>query len=209
MSTLPFSKIRQRTSFGRILITGVFVISFGFGFRVREAIAEEKLTSGIAVGEFVVGFESTKCGGATGDGVKTGSELCYVCKYEERPVVLIFARTAGPGLARLVQQLDALIPKHKKKQLAGIVTLIGAEATVLQKRAKQFALRSKISHVPVLVPLTKTVNGPKDFQLSTKADVTVLMYVAGTVKANFALSAKSLTQKNVKRILADVSKIVQ
>ncbi|MFN5949118.1 MAG: hypothetical protein ACK43N_11540, partial [Pirellulaceae bacterium] len=44
------------------------------------------LQSGDALGAFTV----QKVGGATEDGVEVGESLCYRCKFQSRPMVLVF-----------------------------------------------------------------------------------------------------------------------
>ena len=192
----------------KLLVAGLMV-TFSSWSLSEQTWADGPLKSGIAVGQFVSSFESIKCGGAAKDGEKVGSQLCYICKYDQRPVVLIFARKSDAALARLVKQLDKLLEKHQGRKLAGIVSLIGAKPAVLKSRAKTFASRNKLKRVPIVVPVEAALSGPKDFQLNPAADFTVMMYVKGVIKANRAFTSKELTAKAVNLLLTDVRKILK
>ena len=58
------------------------------------ATASAEVTSGPQVGEPVGAFTVTKVTGNPDDGVEDGKTLCYRCKMGQRPVVMVFARSA-------------------------------------------------------------------------------------------------------------------
>ena len=61
---------------------------------VTAAVASAEVTSGPQVGERVGAFTVTKVTGNPDDGVEDGKKLCYRCKMGQRPVVMVFARSA-------------------------------------------------------------------------------------------------------------------
>ena len=130
--------------------------------------------------------EGSKHGGAfqvkaiTGE--KKGSELCYVCKFggEKRPgVVLIFTQKADENLAQVVKSIDA-VQKNNDKLGTVVVGVGGVAAADFEKLQSEHKLTT-----PLTVALDK--DGPKKYNLSKDAGVTVLVYKQGGVVAkNFA-----------------------
>ena len=51
--------------------------------------------------------------------------------------------------------------------------------------------------------------GPKSYQISKDADVTVLLYESFNVRANHAFGTGELTDAAIGRVVADVSKITK
>lgn len=181
-------------------------ISLTFASGLASQLAADDVKSTLAVGDFVSGFEVTKWAGATDDKVKLGSQLCYVCRYEERPVVVVFARKVDKNLAALVKGLDAAVARNSKKQLASFVSLLGNDRKQLATNAKTLIAKSGAKRIPMVSPIENAARGPSEFKLGADAQVTVVMYKAGEVKLNHAFV--SLTSKDVSRLLRDVAKLL-
>jgi len=165
----------------------------------------EELKSGLQPGKFIGAFYVTKCAGAENDGVAVGKNLCYRCKNGGRPQVMVFTRSSDKKVAKLVAGLDAAIEKNSDKELRAFVNLLGTDKDALSAEAKKFAKTSKAKNVPVVVP-NEFSNGPENYGLNPKAEVTVILAGAGKVQANHAFgSTKDL---NIDAVLADISKIV-
>ena len=81
----------------------VMAVALAFGVAV---VASAEVTSGPAVGDMVGAFTVTKVTGNPDDGVADGRTLCYRGKMGQRPVVMIFARSADEKLAKLCKELD-------------------------------------------------------------------------------------------------------
>ncbi len=168
------------------------------------ALSGAELKSGIAVGEFVASFEVVTCAGAESEEVKVGDKLCYVCKYELRPVVLVFARSSDKRLSRLASRLDKTVAECSDNKLAAFISLIGSESEELQKRAKRFGAALRLKNVPIVVPVKNPKNGPGDFKLARNAEISVMFYVEGVVKANYAFAPGELDDQGIKAMLDDV-----
>ena len=181
----------------------IFAMLAGSGL----ATAEE-LQSGIPPGEVVSPLEAVKCGGAKNDGVKLGERLCYVCKYDVRPVVAVFARGSSKPLGEFIKQIDMAVAKHEKEKLAAFVAIIGDRSRRLQLHAKALAVKYKIQNLPLVVPVENAEKGPPDFLLSDKAQVTVMLYVEGEVKARHAFAPGKLDAAGAQRVLKDLQKIL-
>ena len=152
---------------------------------VVAAVASADVTSGPQVGERVGAFTVTKVTGNADDGVADGKTLCYRCKMGQRPVVMVFARSADEKLAKFCKELDEEIEEHADTKLTAFVNMIGAEEESLKKSAADFVSK----------------NGPEDFKIAPDADVTVVCYKEGEVKANHAFAAGGLSDEKIEAIV--------
>lgn len=165
----------------------------------------EEIKSGLKVGEDVGPFDVTKLAGAENDSVKVGQQLCYRCKNGSRPQVMVFTRSTDEKVLALVKKLDAQMAKNSDKQLRGFVNLLGENKDAAADSAKKLAANSKVSNVPFVVP-NEYENGPADYGLNAKAEITVLVAKEGKVTANHAYAkAKDL---DVDTIVKDIEKAV-
>ena len=170
------------------------------------AIAAE-IKSGLEPGAAIGAFDVLKCAGATDDGVKVGAQLCYRCKYGTRPMVMVFARTPGEPVAKLAQGLDSAVAKNSDKQLKAFVNLLGSDREQMEAAAKELGTKNKLANVPVVVPV-EFENGPDNYGINPKADVTVIVAKGGKVTANHAFAKGELNEKSIEKILAEVPKLV-
>ena len=150
----------------------------------------EKLKSGPQLGDSVGAFHVEKCAGNESDGVETGEKLCYRCKLGNRPVVAVFARKNDKQLAALVKELDAIVAKNVSKKMAAFVNLLGEDSKSLKEQATKLVKESKAKNVAVVVPVDHK-KGPENYKLNPKAELTVLVYKQGRVRANFALPSEN------------------
>ncbi len=120
---------------------------------------------------------------------------------------MVFARKADDALASLVKEIEKAIEANQDKKLAAFVNLIGEDREELEKAAKQFIKKYKITRVPIVVPV-EYENGPQNFNISPEAEVTVMLYRRARVKANHAFGPGELAGK-VNQVLADLPKILQ
>lgn len=167
-----------------------------------------ELKSGLQKGKFIDAFDVVKCAGAPNDGVAIGEELCYRCKYDSRPMVMVFARTSDEKLAALAKQLDESVAKNSAKKLSAFVNLVGEDRDELEANAKELGETNKLENVPVVVPV-EYENGPANYGINPEADVTVILAAGGKVLANHALAEGELNDDAVKAILADVPKLLK
>jgi peroxiredoxin len=134
-----------------------------------------------------------------------GKELCYVCKYggEQRPgVVLIFTQKADENVAKLVKAVDA-VQKNNAKLGTVLVGVSGVTASDLEKMQETHKLTT-----PLTVAVDK--DGPKDYNLSGKAAVTVLVYAkGGAIANNFAFSDTSSAAAKAADIAAAAEKVLK
>jgi hypothetical protein len=117
-------------------------------------------------------------------------------------VVCVFARKTSEPLASLVKQIDSKIGENDK--LKGFVVILSDKdetAADLRKLAKDAGIKH--------VPLTKNGDPAEvpDYDISKKADVTVVMWNEGKVKASRGFKGE-LTEDNIRSILEDLPKLL-
>jgi hypothetical protein len=165
----------------------------------------DDVKSGLKVGEGVGPFDVTKLAGAENDGVKIGTQLCYRCKNNTRPQVMVFTRSSDEKVIAFVKKLDAELAKNSDKQLRAFVNYLGESKDAASDAAKKLAATTKAENVPFVVP-NEFENGPEDYGLNAKAEVTVLVAKEGKVTANHAFAkAKDLDAES---IIKDVEKTI-
>jgi hypothetical protein len=170
-------------------------------FAATLANAEE-IKSGLQKGAGVGPFYVTKCAGADEDGVDVGQNLCYRCKNGRRPQVMVFTRSSDPKVVALIQGLDKALTANADKDLRAFVNVLGESKDEATKAAKQLSKSSSAKNIPFVVP-NENENGPDDYGLNSKAEVTIIIAKNSKVESNVAVSsAKTL---NIKEILKQIT----
>lgn len=159
----------------------------------------EKLKSGPQVDEKLAGpFHPLN---VTGD--NAGKKHCLYCENGDNPVAMIFAREATPAVANLIRKIDEATVKNKGCDMGSFVVFCSDEDG-LEAKLKSLAAKGKLSKIVLSID---NPAGPKDYNVSKEADVTVVLYTDHTVKANFAFKKGQLSDKSIDAIVADISKI--
>ncbi len=167
---------------------------------------ESHIKSGPKDGDYLGPFTVTKIAGAEEDGVEEGKSLCYRCKNSSRPQVVIFTRSTGPEVAALVSKIDAALAEHEDEQLRCFVNVLGENPEAAAASAKKFAMTSKAKNIPFVVP-NEFENGPDDYGINPKAEVTVTFATDGKVTASHGFtSAKDVC---LETCMADLAAIVK
>jgi hypothetical protein len=182
----------------------VFVMAVSTALIAEEADKQVSVKSGLQPGKMIGAFNVTKCAGAADDGVEEGANLCYRCKNGGRPQVIIFTRSAGGELEGLVKQLDLAVAKHSENELRAFVNVLGGDKKDLLEVAKELGSKTKAKAIPFVVP-NEFKNGPEDYGLNPKAELTVIIAKGGKVVANHAFSKGELDKDGVKSIIKDVT----
>lgn len=164
------------------------------------------MKSGLQPGENVGAFYVTKCAGAEYDGVAEGKNLCYRCRNGSKPQVMVFTRSDDPKVAELVKKLDEAVASNEESKLRVFVNVLNEDKDDASDIAKKFVSTTSVKNIPFVVP-NENANGPDNYGINPKADVTIVMANEGNVKANYAVAnAKKL---NVDAVIADLNKILE
>jgi len=163
-------------------------------------VVAEELQSGLKPGSFPGAFNVLDCTGPA-----KGETVCYRCKYGMEPVVSIFARNIDDDVTNLLKEIDGQIAKNKSMKAYFVLLsddLKKSEATLVE-----LAKKNEIKNVPLTV--FEGAAGPEEYELSEKADVTVLMWVNDDVKVNHAYAKGKLDKDAIKAVAGDTKKILE
>lgn len=139
-------------------------------------------------------------------GKERGMQHCYICESANKPVIIVFARSMGDPLGKLVKKFDGAVKEHKSAELRSWVTFLADDQTKLDPQVVKWAQQHAISNVPCAV-FEDTV-GPPTYLLAKEADVTVLLSVNQKVVANFAFRAGELDDAAIAEIVKTIPKII-
>lgn len=169
------------------------------------AVFAEELKSGLKEGESVGAFDVNKCAGAEDDNVAVGDKLCYRCKNGARPQVMVFTRGVNEKLEKLVQRLDAQVKKNEEAQLRSFVSVLGESKDAATDEAKKLAKTTKAKLIPFVVPV-EFENGPDNYGLNPKAELTIIFANESKVVANYSVA--SIDDLKVADVMGHLKKIL-
>ena len=186
----------------------LFVLSLGLVVAMAVggvATADDAVKSGPQDGDSLGAFYVTKVAGAENDGVELEENLCYRCRNGRKPQVIIFTRSSDEKVAQLVSKLDKAVADNSSSKLCVFVNLLGDDKEDLEKQAKQLAAKTNAKNVPFVVP-NEFENGPDNYGINSKAEVTITLASDLGVKASHAVSKAD--DLNVDSIISDLKKIL-
>jgi hypothetical protein len=184
---------------------GMFMLRYGM-FVAALALtvvlgvqAGDTLKSGPQVGKEVPGpFHPLNVTGES-----AGKKACLYCSNGGNPVAVVFAREATPAVAKLLKQLDDATVKNGKAEM-GSYAVFCSDKDGLDKALTKLATEQNLKK---LVLSIDNPAGPKSYEISKDADVTVLLYTEFEVKANHAFRKGELSDAAITKVVADVAKI--
>lgn len=182
----------------RSLTSAILSLAVVFSFGFAHAEDAQGLKCGDSIGAFYV----TKVAGADSDGVDAGEKLCYRCKYQSRPMVMIFSRSTDESVGQLAKQLNEAVSKNEEKQLRSFITMMGKDEASVKASAEKFAKAYSLTKVPVTIA-EEVETGPSNYSIDPKADVTVIVANEGEVVATHTFSASKL---DAAAVMKDVEK---
>jgi hypothetical protein len=137
-------------------------------------------------------------------GPDAGKNSCLYCRNGAHPVVMIFARQLSPQLENLLRRVNDATGAHADDSM-GSCAIFCNEAAALPGQLATFAKQSNMNHT---ILATCAVSGPPRYKISSEAEVTVLLYNHGTVRANHSFKSGELDQPAVDKIMADLPLII-
>src|SRR5262245_32804169 len=84
-------------------------------------------------------------------GMQRGTQHCYVCEAENRPIVIVFARTPSEPLGKLVHRLDGAMKKHSAAELKSWVTFLADDAGPLEPKVVDWGKKHATGGVPLAI----------------------------------------------------------
>ena len=186
----------------------LFVFSLGLVVAMAvggTATAEDVVKSGPQEGDSLGAFYVTKIAGAEDDGIDVDQNLCYRCRNGRKPQVIVFTRSSDEKVAELVAKLDKAVSENASSKLCVFVNMLGEDKDDATKQAKQLAAKTKAKNVPFVVP-NEFENGPDNYGINSKAEVTVTLASDLGVKSSHAVAKAD--QLDVDSVLSDIQKIL-
>jgi hypothetical protein len=166
--------------------------------------------SALAAGPCVSGLEPGQKVGPYSSVVSVGKERgqshCFICATEDRPAVVVFARSLDDSLGKLTRGLDKALVDNKASELRAWVTFLNADQTTFDAKVVAWGKKEAICAVPLTV--FEDADGPPSYKLSRDAEVTVLVFVKQKVAANFAFRAGELSDERIADVLKAVAAAV-
>ncbi len=180
-----------------IALGGLLALALSLG----QVWAAEGIESGPQVGNDIPGpFKPLNVTGEF-----AGKKECQVCKNGTNPVAMVFAREVSAPLKALVKKIDAATGKNSDKKMGSFVVFCSDDEG-LEKNLKELADKEKLENIVLTID---TPAGPPKYKVAKDADVTVVLYVGGAVKANYAFRKGELKDEDIGRILGDLPKILK
>lgn len=137
-------------------------------------------------------------------GTQRGTQHCFVCEAESKPIVVVFARTPSEPVGKLVHQLDGLF-KKSTAELRGWTTFLAPDAVPLEPKILAWSRKHATGGVPITV--FEDIVGPPAYRLAADADVTVTLAADRKVAATYAFRAGELNDAAIAAILQAAAKL--
>ncbi len=170
-----------------------------------------------------------------GEVVHQGRYHCLVCEFGLNPVILVFAREKkdekNEVLVKLLQEIDKAIAEDRDGALKGFVVFLSpyarssvteANLDELKKTSDPQKLNAEALYRDELLQQLEgyaaglknvivaayPAEGPEDYNLSDKAEITVLLYQRHKVRENFAFAPGTMTDDDVTMIMNHVRGLI-
>jgi hypothetical protein len=137
-------------------------------------------------------------------GSDAGKKSCLVCRNDDHPVAMIFAREIDEPLTLLIKKIDAATIANSKAEMGSFVIFCSNDEE-LPDRLKALAQKEAIKECVLAID---NVAGPKGYKVEKEAAVTVVLYTDREVQANYAFKKGEMKPEDVEKILKDLPKIL-
>lgn len=154
---------------------------------------------------------------------------CIVCEFGLHPVALVFARERSDGkdetLTELIKKLDEAVEKDQDSIFRTAVIFLSpaARSSVTEEKIEEAAklvaeaearealiarLQGRIKNLKHVVVACMPPEGPKEWKIADKAEVTVVLYHKHRVLHNYAVAEGKMTAEDVDRIMTGVAELL-
>ncbi|MCS6976177.1 MAG: hypothetical protein NZM31_04085 [Gemmatales bacterium] len=140
-------------------------------------------------------------------GPNRGKAHCFICEAENRPMVIVFARSLNDPTGKLLRQLDQALVEHRQAELRAWATFLSDDEPKLRPQVTEWVRKLGLTNLSV--GIFEDADGPPTYRLNREADVTVLLAVRQKVVANYAYRPGELTEDHIREILLAVPKLLE
>jgi hypothetical protein len=139
-------------------------------------------------------------------GKSAGEKHCLFCDNGANPVAVVFARELTPQVTALIKKLDEATAKNTGCSMGSFAVFM-SDSEKLPEQLKSMAQKAKLTK---LVLSVDNPAGPKAYEISKDAAITVLLYKDVTVAANYSFAkAGELSDSAISKVVSDVTKITK
>ncbi len=117
---------------------------------------------------------------------------------------MIFARKISDPLTSLVKKLDAATVANQDELMGSFVVFL-SDAEDLPGKLKSLAKTASLKECVLAIDHPA---GPEGYKVAREAEVTVILYTGGNVKANFTFRQGELNDKAIAKVIGSLSKIL-
>jgi len=134
------------------------------------------------------------------NGSAAGKKNCLFCSNGQKPVAMIFARDVDTNLVSLIKKIDSTTKEDK----TGSFVVFLSDDKNLEKKLEEVAKKEGLKQCVLSID---NPAGPKGYNVSEKADVTVVLYKDRVVEANYSFSKGEMKDKDIDTIVSTFEKI--
>lgn len=129
---------------------------------------------------------------------------CLVCRYGNRPVVLVCVRKLDAQAETLLEAIDQAVDEGRGIGLKGFAVFLAVKPADVQPRLMALVRQRGVT-LPLTIPVES--DGPKLLRPPADASLAVLCYVKHKVVASHVLLPGEITAARIERVLADVREL--
>ena len=118
---------------------------------------------------------------------------------------MIFAKEIDDNLTSLVKKIDAATGEHKKDKMGSFVVFT-TDDEALEAKLKELAEKEGLKNTPLAID---NPAGPKGYNVSKDAAITVVFYNQRQIKANHAFKKGEMKADDIEKIMKDLPKIFE
>lgn len=171
-------------------------------------VAQDRLASGLQVGEHIKHFPALIVNGPVSN--RNDNILGY---FGRRPTALVFVRTHGADIQKLIKRLDAKKIDTSKEEstsnrlAVGIIFLSERDKEKhTAETVRQLADNEKLKKA--WLAIYNSLDGPKGYGLAKEAAVTVVLYKNKTIVETLAYRDREFDEKAIMAILEGTSRLL-
>jgi hypothetical protein len=129
---------------------------------------------------------------------------CLVCRYGNRPVVLLCVRSLDAQGEKLLAGVDEAVDSLRGVGVKGFAVFLADRPAEVQPRLMSLARQGGI-RLPLTIPVES--EGPSAVRPPADASLAVLCYQERKIVAAHVLKAEEITAARIDRVLLDVQKL--
>ena len=132
--------------------------------------------------------------------------VCYVCRFGNRPVVMVVLQSIDKKVPDLFKGMDKILDAKRATGLRGFGVLVTDNSAKAVPILQTMAFDEKL-HLP-LTAATSAVAGPSCHNLHNEAATTVILYRGQRTVTTMGFRKGELTDDAIKKVLAAAERLV-